>query len=237
MKPVLVLQHLPDDGPGFLATWLEQQGVSMDLRCAAEDYPSDLRDHAALAVLGGEMSANDDLPALRQDEALIRQAVERGIPVIGHCLGGQLMARALGARVTASGAQEIGWQRLDWHAEAAEWFGDEVLHESAPEVFEWHRDAFELPPGATWLAGNAASAHQAFSLAGCHLAMQFHVEVDQHKLGVWTAGHDPARYREQGIDTRFIQSAVAIHRDGAARLAAQQRLAARAYARWLSGAA
>ncbi len=233
MKPVLVLQHLPDDGPAYLATWLEQQGVAMDLRMGADAYPPDLSGHRALAVLGGEMGANDDLPALRHGEGLIRDAMARGVPVIGHCLGGQLMARALGARVESATRQEIGWQTIDWSAEAANWFGDEVSGAASPEVFEWHRDSFELPPGASWLAGNGASANQAFSI-GRHLAMQFHVELDLPKLQVWTDGHDPERYREQGIDARSIQSVAEIHRDVAARMAAQQRLAANAYRRWLS---
>lgn len=234
MKPVLVLQHLPDDGPGYLATWLEQHGIAMDVRRAADAYPGDLSKHRALAVLGGEMSANDDLPALRKGEALIREAMRSGVPVIGHCLGGQLMARALGAKVLPAVRQEIGWQRLDWSAQAADWFGEAVAQASPPEVFEWHRDAFDLPPGASWLAGNSASANQAFSVGERHLAMQFHVEIDQHKLAGWTEGHDPNDYRERGIDTRSIQRTQEIYQDVAARLAAQQGLADCAYRRWLS---
>ena len=90
MKPVLVLQHLPDDGPAFLATWLARQGRPMDLRhtSAGQAYPATIDGFGALAVLGGEWSANDDRPSLRQAESLIRQAVAAGIPVIGHCLGG-----------------------------------------------------------------------------------------------------------------------------------------------------
>ena len=124
MKPVLVLQHLPDDGPAYLATWLAQQGVEIDLRCSVDDYPRDLSGHRALAVLGGEMSANDDLPALRRGEQLILDAMARDVPVIGHCLGGQLMAKALGAKIVAATPQEIGWHRLDWSDAAAQWFGD-----------------------------------------------------------------------------------------------------------------
>lgn len=234
MKPVLVLQHLPDDGPAYLATWLEQQGVAMDLRGSVDRYPRDLSEHRALAVLGGEMSANDDLPALRRGETLIRDAMARGVPVIGHCLGGQLMARALGATVGSAAQQEIGWQRLEWHPKACEWFGDAVSQSATPEVFEWHRDAFELPPGAQWLAGNAACANQAFTI-GHHLAMQFHIEVDQDKLAVWTREHDPVEYSKRGVDIGAIQSTIEIHREVAARLAAQQRLAACAYRRWLNG--
>jgi len=97
MKPVLVLQNLSADGPGYLGQWLAERGVPMDVRNteAGEHYPATLDGYAALALLGGEMSANDPLPSLRAAEALFLQAMQRGVPTIGHCLGAQLMARAL----------------------------------------------------------------------------------------------------------------------------------------------
>ena len=98
MKPVLILQHLSGDGPGYLGAWLARQGVAFEVRNteAGDDYPARIDGYAGLAVLGGAMSANDDLPSLRRAEDLIRQAMQQDRPVIGHCLGGQLMARALG---------------------------------------------------------------------------------------------------------------------------------------------
>lgn len=238
MKPVLVLQHLDGDGPAYLATWLAAQGVAMDLRCseAGDALPRDLSGHRALAVLGGAMSANDDLPFLRQEERLIRDAVARGAPVIGHCLGGQLMARALGAVVGLSPRPEVGWHGVDWLPAAADWFGDGVATSAAPEVFEWHFEAFGLPPGAELLAGNAACPHQAFAF-GPHLAMQFHVELDAVKLDAWMQSLD-AEYRAAlATHPREVQTVPAMRKDAAVRLAAQQRLAAAAYRRWLGRAA
>lgn len=128
MKPVLVLQHLSTDGPGYLATWLREQGIAYDVRDtqAGQAYPEHIDGYRALAVLGGEMSANDELPSLRQAERLILEAMDRDIPVIGHCLGGQLMARALGASVHASPAPEIGWQAIRSASTpmARDWLGD-----------------------------------------------------------------------------------------------------------------
>ena len=193
---VLILQNLTPDGPGYLGTWLAAQGVAFDVfnTAAGQNYPTSIAGYRALALLGGEMSANDDLPALRQAERLILEAMHADIPVIGHCLGGQLMARALGARVVASPAPEIGWRTIavvDSPA-AHRWFG-------APgerTVYHWHGESFELPAGAELLASNAACPHQAFAM-GRHLALQFHVELDRHKLAAWSASTDPSYLRLQ----------------------------------------
>jgi GMP synthase (glutamine-hydrolysing) len=231
MKPVLVLQHLPDDGPAFLATWLKQQGHAMDLRhtAAGQAFPEGIDGHGALAVLGGEWSANDDRPSLRQAEALIRQAVAAGVPVLGHCLGGQLMSRAMGGTVGRAPVAERGWHAVAVQstANASAWFGE------AREawVFQWHRDAFTLPPGAERVAGNAACENQAFAL-GPHLAMQFHIEVDAAKLAAWA---DEAEAEEAAADTHppSWHGAGRLRADTARHLAASQALAARIYARWL----
>ncbi len=234
MKPVLVLQHMDSDGPGYLATWLREQGRPFEVfnSGAGQEFPASMDGFGALAVLGGEMSVNDPLPSLRRAEDLIRQSMSRGLPVIGHCLGGQLMATALGARVGDSPAPEIGWQRavVHDHPQAREWFGDvdEVT------VFHWHHEAFDLPPGAVALAGSAACAHQAFAI-GPHLAMQFHVEVDADKLALWSASRDP-HYLQLQQSCPTVQSGADMRAMAAPALAAQQALARRLYARWLGHA-
>jgi GMP synthase (glutamine-hydrolysing) len=233
-RPVLVLQHLNEDGPAYLGRWLDARAVPWTVRNteAGDVFPADMAPYRALAVLGGEMGANDPLPSLRQAEVLIRDAMTRGRPVIGHCLGGQLMARALGAQVGPSPAPEIGWAPVAAvpGAAARAWFGDDL----PPRVFQWHYDAFALPAGAELLATSAACAHQAFSVDGRHLALQFHVELDAPKLARWAAADD-ARYRAAQALHATVQSPTAMGEHAALRLAAQQRLADRLYARWLSG--
>ena len=230
MKPVLILQHLTQDGPAYLQTWLQRAGVPAVVvnSEAGEAFPGKVDDYSALAVLGGEMSANDDLPSLRQAERLILDAMAANRPVLGHCLGGQLMARALGATVALARAPEIGWHTVQVHPRLASraWFGD--LAEAL--VFQWHYDAFELPDGAQWLAHNDACAHQAFSI-GPHLAMQFHVELDASKLHAWARAHDPRFGAVQQAAT--VQSAAAMLMHAEERLAQQQQLADRIYERWL----
>lgn len=233
MKPVLILQHLSADGPACFGRWLQRQGIPFDVRNteAGQAFPTDLSDHAALAVLGGEMSANDPLPSLRQAERLIREAMATGKPVIGHCLGGQLMARALGARVVDSPAPEIGWQPLAVADSdvARHWFGDRRV----ATVFQWHRESFELPAGAHLLAGSAACPRQAFAI-GPHLGMQFHVEVDADKVTHWS-WEDSAAWRQLQREHATVQDGPAL-RDGLrVHLAAHQVLADRLYATWWQG--
>lgn len=234
MNPVLVLQHLLNDGPGFLETWLVQQGRRFECRCteAGQVFPARIEGYGALAVLGGEWSANDDRPSLRQAEHLIRQAVSLGIPVLGHCLGGQLMSRALGASVVASPEPERGWHEIQvaGTSEAWRWFG----LAGAVRVFQWHSESFGLPDGAELLAGNAACPHQAWSL-GPHLAMQFHVEVDAGKLAAWCDDAEQWPWAA-GRNRPTVHAAAHMRGDTPAALEGSQALAGRIYAQWLQAA-
>jgi GMP synthase-like glutamine amidotransferase len=233
MQPILILQHLSADDPAYLATWLERHGIAYELRNAesGDPYPTRIEGFAALAVLGGEMSANDPLPSLRRAEALILDAMANGRPVIGHCLGGQLMARALGERVVRSPAPEIGWQPMTVldHAEAQRWLGDAGQR----RVYHWHEEAFELPAGAVALAGSAACTHQAFAI-GPHLAMQFHIEIDEPKLRRWAESDTPA-YRDAQRRHASVQSGARMCAELPLHLPAHQALADRIYARWWRG--
>jgi len=233
MKPVLVLQNLTFDGPGFLGTWLRRQGIPFEVfdTEAGQAYPTRIAGYGALALLGGEMSANDDLPSLRLAERLILQAMDADLPVIGHCLGGQLMARALGARIVDSAAPEIGWQtlRVADTPTARAWLGATDAH----TVFHWHRESFELPPGAELLASTVACPNQSFAI-GRHLAMQFHVELDQHKLAEWSVSTDPAYHRAQREHATTVQSGDTMRDQSVLELPRQQRLADALYRRWLA---
>jgi GMP synthase-like glutamine amidotransferase len=137
----------------------------------------DRRDVDLLIVLGGPMSANDEatLPWLVPEKRFIREAIEAGTPVLGICLGAQLIASAMGARVFRNPQKEIGWfpifsthpggQRDLFH------LPDELL------VFHWHGETFDLPPGAVHLARSAACAHQAFHIGARALGLQCHLET------------------------------------------------------------
>jgi GMP synthase-like glutamine amidotransferase len=226
----LVLQFMRDDGPGYLGIWAAREGISLDVRSAAGGvpFPDRVAGYSGLAVLGGAMSVNDDLPCLRQADRLILMAMQSQVPVLGHCLGGQLMARALGARVQASPAPEIGWHRMDVSdvPEARAWFGSA----SAQQVFHWHYEAFDLPSGATRLAASPACPNQAFAI-GPHLGMQFHVEIDTVKVDDWLAADDDL-YRAAQQQHPTVQEPDQIRRGVGTWLVAHQHLADRVYGRW-----
>ena len=198
MKPVLILQHQVPENAAYLTTWLDRHIIPYHIANAGagELFPTSIEPYSALAVMGGGMSANDPLPSNRQAEILILQAMYRDIPVIGHCLGGQLMARALGGVITDSPQPEIGWQSIDYEDNplVKEWFGDSPTG----TVIHWHYESFSIPTGATRVASSPACPNQAFAI-GKHLAMQFHIEINEVKINSWVNDDDPrwARSRQQ----------------------------------------
>ena len=190
MKPVLILQHQTPERPAYLATWLTQRNIPYEIRNAGSEqqFPASIEPYSALAVMGGGMSANDPLLSNRQAEILILQAMRLDRPVIGHCLGGQLMSRALGGTIGPSPQPEIGWQPIDYTdaPETQAWFGTSPT----ATVIQWHYESFSIPTGATRLAGSVSCPNQAWAL-GPHLAMQFHIEMDEVKAREWAQDEDP----------------------------------------------
>ncbi len=183
---VLVFRHVPFEHLGRIAPALESQGVSfqyVDLY-AAPDLPIDVEDAEGLVIMGGPMSANDDLPYIRRELELMERAAEAGKPVLGVCLGAQLIARALGARVYKNAVKEIGWFPVTWTEAAAR---DTLLGGlSGPEtVFHWHGETFDLPEGAQRLAGSEACLNQAFRWGSGIYGFQFHLEVTPEMIADW----------------------------------------------------
>jgi GMP synthase (glutamine-hydrolysing) len=186
-KPVLVLQHAPWERPGLISRVLAETvpDVRVLTRVVHTDPATKLphpRDLAGLVVMGGPMNADDDarFPGLATERRLLAAAVDADVPVLGVCLGMQLLARALGARVHPDHGTEIGFAPVDVVAT------DAVLAPlgDRPTVLHWHGDAADLPVGATLLASTPTTPVQAFR-AGSALGLQFHIEVDEPLIADW----------------------------------------------------
>ena len=231
MKPVAVFRHSPGEGPGYFATFLERQGLPWNLISidAGEAVPEAVDSYSGLVFMGGPMSANDPLPWVAQELALIGEAVARDIPVLGHCLGGQLMAKAMGGTITRNPVKEIGWGevQVENNAVARDWFdgtGDFL-------AFHWHGETFSLPPGATHILRSPYCANQAFAL-GPHLAMQCHVEMTPGMVTQWC---DIGSAEIAAHPGPAVQAPAVIQQEMAARLTALNAVAETLYSRWIKG--
>lgn len=205
----LVLTHTESEGPGHLARWLPEAGLGLEVvePWRGDAVPGSLDGHEALVVMGGPQQAYDDsLPWRAETFALIRSAVEHGVPFLGVCLGAQLLAEACGGRVQPGEAgPELG-ARLVAKRDLAG--ADPLLWDLplAPIVVQWHWDAVvELPPGSTLLMSSTAYPHQAFRVGERAWGLQFHVECDADMVGRW-AESDREGLAQLGIDVDAILS-------------------------------
>lgn len=173
---VHVLQHVPFGGLGSIEAWLLQQGARITCTRLFESAPlPPLEDIDLVIALGGPMSVNDEaqLPWLRAEKHFIADAIASQRAVLGICLGAQLIASALGARVYPGPEKEIGWFPIQAEAPVP---GTLRFPASIP-VFHWHGETFDLPPGAVNLASSAACCHQAFQIGERVIGLQFHLET------------------------------------------------------------
>ncbi|MDO8962019.1 MAG: type 1 glutamine amidotransferase [Methylophilus sp.] len=232
MKPVCVFRHARTEGAGYLGTFLEQNAipwceVRIDL---GEILPASADAYSGLVFMGGPMSVNDDLPWIGQAMLLIQEAVKLDIPVLGHCLGGQLMSKALGGTVSANPYKEIGWCEVmvTDHAEAKKWFGDVERFMS----FHWHGETFTLPAGAIHLLASEHCTNQAYAL-GKHLGFQCHIEMTEEMVKVWC---DTGRSEvESAITSAGVQPVDEIQRALPERVYALNTLAHSVYSVWIQG--
>ncbi len=187
MKPIVVIRHQPSAPLGIAATALDEAGVAwryLDAWKAAE-WPG-LDDVSGLIALGGAMNADqtEDYPFLQRVRSVLEGAVEGDVPVLGICLGGQLLARVLGAEVEPMPVKKVGFLRVEATAEGRE---DPVMSAFAPSmrVFEFHEDAFGLPPGAELLFVGEEAPNQAFRFGRVAYGVQFHFEATERLIAEW----------------------------------------------------
>lgn len=179
MKNVLVIQNARLEGPGTIGELLQSDGFSIQTILAKKEKIPPL-DHTMILVLGAPESANDDLQYLKDEMELIKEAVQKNIPALGICLGSQLMAKALGAKVYPGPKKEIGFYHDVVSDEKSSLFSG---IKSPFTVFHWHGDTFDIPHGAQRLA-YSESYHQAFRY-GSAVGLQFHLEVNSDIIQSW----------------------------------------------------
>ena len=232
MKPVAIFRASPSEGPGYFDSFLQRRSIAPRLVALddGEPVPRDPRRFSGLVFMGGPMSVNDDLPWIMPALELIRDAVRKDVPVLGHCLGGQLISKAFGGTVRASPVKEIGWGevRVADNEVARKWLGALPAFES----FHWHGETFSIPPGATRVLEGPHCSNQAFAL-GRHLGMQCHVEVTEELVRAWLRlGADEI---EESQGSPAVQRPAEIERNLRERIDALNEVAKRIYECWIEG--
>ncbi len=196
---VLILKNIPLEGPGTIEDFLREEGIPYRvLELSEGEEPPDIGEYSHLVVMGGPMAVYemDSYPYLRTEAGLIEGFIDSGRAVLGICLGAQMIAHVLGARVYPGGVKEIGWYTVDITPEGME---DRVFSRLAvdgsprAEVFHWHGDTFDLPDGAVRTATSEVYPNQAFRYGGKVHALQFHIEVTPEIVREWFED-------EEGVD-------------------------------------
>ena len=232
MKPLLIFRHIEIEGPGYLAHFLKTHGLNYRLIKIdqGDKIPRSLDNIGGLVFMGGPMSVNDDLPWIQQEITLIQRAAEAKLPILGHCLGAQLISKALGGEVHANPVKEIGWHDIECidNRAASSWLG------GLPHVFEgfhWHGETFTIPPGAKNILQSRHCPHQAFVRDNI-LAMQFHIEVTAEMIREWAE-----QYREELVSADKqkpnVQSYSQLLDDAENRTMALHKIADLLYGHWL----
>ena len=230
MKPILIFEHIDTSGPGLFETFLNTRSIPYRILYPnhGEEVPDpeDISSYSGLCFLGGTESVTEPTNTMLKEIDLIKTAKGSGMPVIGHCLGGQLISKALGGEVNRQHFDEFGWSRLysENNQASREW-----LAGMPTELFamQWHSDTFTLPRGATRILWGGHCINQAF-VFGNTLAMQFHIEIDAVMIEHWSIDlveKHPAR-------SESVQSGKQIMDLKAYNYEVSRKLAEQLYSKW-----
>lgn len=229
MKPIAIFRHLECEGPGYFADFLNQHDLPHTLIRIDQDdpVPSSIEGYSALVFMGGPMSVNDDLDWIAKELTLIQQAAKQNMPMLGHCLGGQLIAKALGGMITANPVKEIGWHSVaqQQNATADHWLA-ELPNDF--EVFHWHGETFSIPQGAGLLLSSQYCENQAFAM-GNTLALQCHVEMTTPMVKEWVSEYAD----ELSAPSASLQAGKLILENLEAKINQLKPIADKLYQRWI----
>ena len=232
MKPVAVFRFSPTEGPGHFATFMDSRKLPWQLfkLDQGDALPQDLNAYAGFVFMGGPMSVNDDLPWIPPLLDLIRNAIAADKACLGHCLGGQLISKALGGVVSKNPVKEIGWNpvRVEDSSLARDWLGNDMQDWT---TFQWHGETFTIPPGATRILSGETCANQAYVI-GNSLGMQCHVEMTPAMIESWCRD-----WAKEAPDASLpsVQTPEEIKAAMQRNLQTLNQIADRIYTRWLCG--
>lgn len=232
MKPILTLQNIHYDWPGYFTDCLTNWEIPFEVinASAGDVLPYSIADYSGFAIMGGGMSVHDTInyPHLIRAAELILEANTLKIPVIGHGLGAQLLAKTLGGSVTPAPAHEIGWHTINpaHSADAYKWLGSL----NPITLFQWHNEAFLPPPNAQLLASSLYCPNQAFIVDEIHLGMQFHIDALPEKINHWL---DHTRDDISQANNTNIHSDEKIRTDNWLYTENAQAIARQIYKQWL----
>ncbi|NQY63807.1 MAG: type 1 glutamine amidotransferase [Alteromonadaceae bacterium] len=234
-KEVLIFLHSADDAPGYLVEYFQQRKIPHRV---IDSYKNEiipaLNDSiAGLAFMGGSMSANDDIAWLKDELKLIEQALEAGRPILGHCLGGQLISKALGQKISKNAVPELGWHYCFRDKKTKcintddDWLGD---IQDPFIMFHWHYETFSIPPTATPLFSSEHCKNQAYRYGDNVLAMQCHVEMTESMLTCWVNNYPDELQNESSSE----QTPEQITKNIVENVSALNRVAEQLYGKWVN---
>ena len=228
-KEVLIFLHMNDEHPGYIADFLAANNIPYRvIRSYNNELIPQLDDSmAGLVFMGGIMSANDDLPWIKQELRLIEQALAANVPLLGHCLGGQLISKVLGQSISKSPVAEVGWHRCQTqdNAIAKEWLGDLDNF----QMFHWHYETFSIPEQATHIFATPHCHNQAYVYRDNVLAMQCHVEMTAPLVVSWVDSWPEGLVNVSDSEQNIAQ----IKADLSTKIAEINIVAEQLYSRWI----
>ena len=189
---VLIIKHVDIEGPGLIKDYLTQENIPYQMiNLGAGGHLPKLDDWTHIVILGGPMNVyeEDRYPFLRKEDLFIKEAIQRGKSVLGICLGAQLIAKALGAKVAKASVKEIGWYEVSLTEEGARDRMFCLLPRAFP-VFQWHEDTFEIPKASKLIITSSSVPHQAFRYGENVYGLQFHLEVTKEMIQEWMKTYD-----------------------------------------------
>jgi GMP synthase-like glutamine amidotransferase len=185
---VLIIKHVQIEGPGIIQDILEKKGYKIKVieLEEGEELPFDFKNIKAVIIMGGPMNVYEEekYPFLKEEDKFIKKIMEKNIPILGICLGAQILAKACGAKVRKANVKEIGWYEVSLTEKGKK---DILFKELGKEleVFQWHEDEFEIPEGGVLLAESKECKNQAFKIGKNAYGLQFHIEVTSEMVEVW----------------------------------------------------